>query len=452
MAEHPPQNAASNLLADLSKMLAGPTSADGTVRRGNPGDNDPVLAMKPVPSPVYGTSPKGNGMAAASSSNMATPQPAPRRPSQGLDLSGSSTETVVAYALKALTEEFLGKVDLMTQSFQKMEDRLDKMEQKVEQHTMAVNALSASADKNFETLGSTVREIVRSVQLLKDKQELFDAQQEIARATVTAKGGEALAEPEPQEERGEATETSALSDLDSSEEEEEALERARKKGKGKLRRTSLKKQRARAATAPEGAAAAPPLPHPQAMAPPPAGKPSFSPGSGFAPAAGSSMPPPQQPGFAPAAGSSMPPPQQPGFAPAAGSSMPPPQQPGFQAYGAPPPPPPRHQPAPQYHPGLPAPVLPPPAAYGAPPPPAARPPPGPPPPPRQDPSSGGQVSSSRVPIERVVEDVAAMGFARHQVRDTVRRLTESGEAVDLNKVLDSLMRSGGESRPPQNYY
>ena len=436
MAEHPPQNAASNLLADLSKMLAGPTSADGTVRRGNPGDNDPVLAMKPVPSPVYGTSPKGNGMAAASSSNMATPQPAPRRPSQGLDLSGSSTETVVAYALKALTEEFLGKVDLMTQSFQKMEDRLDKMEQKVEQHTMAVNALSASADKNFETLGSTVREIVRSVQLLKDKQELFDAQQEIARATVTAKGGEALAEPEPQEESGEATETSALSDLDSSEEEEEALERARKKGKGKLRRTSLKKQRARAATAPEGAAAAPPLPHPQAMAPPPAGKPSFSPGSGFAPAAGSSMPPPQQPGFAPAAG----------------SSMPPPQQPGFQAYGAPPPPPPRHQPAPQYHPGLPAPVLPPPAAYGAPPPPAARPPPGPPPPPRQDPSSGGQVSSSRVPIERVVEDVAAMGFARHQVRDTVRRLTESGEAVDLNKVLDSLMRSGGESRPPQNYY
>ena len=436
MAEHPPQNAASNLLADLSKMLAGPTSADGTVRRGNPGDNDPVLAMKPVPSPVYGTSPKGNGMAAASSSNMATPQPAPRRPSQGLDLSGSSTETVVAYALKALTEEFLGKVDLMTQSFQKMEDRLDKMEQKVEQHTMAVNALSASADKNFETLGSTVREIVRSVQLLKDKQELFDAQQEIARATVTAKGGEALAEPEPQEESGEATETSALSDLDSSEEEEEALERVRKKGKGKLRRTSLKKQRARAATAPEGVAAAPPPPHPQAMAPPPAGKPSFSPGSGFAPAAGSSMPPPQQPGFAPAAG----------------SSMPPPQQPGFQAYGAPPPPPPRHQPAPQYHPGLPAPVLPPPAAYGAPPPPAARPPPGPPPPPRQDPSSGGQVSSSRVPIERVVEDVAAMGFARHQVRDTVRRLTESGEAVDLNKVLDSLMRSGGESRPPQNYY
>ena len=436
MAEHPPQNAASNLLADLSKMLAGPTSADGTVRRGNPGDNDPVLAMKPVPSPVYGTSPKGNGMAAASSSNMATPQPAPRRPSQGLDLSGSSTETVVAYALKALTEEFLGKVDIMTQSFQKMEDRLDKMEQKVEQHTMAVNALSASADKNFETLGSTVREIVRSVQLLKDKQELFDAQQEIARATVTAKGGEALAEPEPQEESGEATETSALSDLDSSEEEEEALERVRNKGKGKLRRTSLKKQRARAATAPEGAAAAPPPPHPQAMAPPPAGKPSFSPGSGFAPAAGSSMPPPQQPGFAPAAG----------------SSMPPPQQPGFQAYGAPPPPPPRHQPAPQYHPGLPAPVLPPPAAYGAPPPPAARPPPGPPPPPRQDPSSGGQVSSSRVPIERVVEDVAAMGFARHQVRDTVRRLTESGEAVDLNKVLDSLMRSGGESRPPQNYY
>ena len=55
------------------------------------------------------------------------------------------------------------------------------------------------------------------------------------------------------------------------------------------------------------------------------------------------------------------------------------------------------------------------------------------------------MSSSRVPIERVVEDVAAMGFARHQVRDTVRRLTESGEAVDLNKVLDEVGSTGHSS-------
>ena len=49
-------NAASNLLADLSAMLAGPTSADGTLRRGKPGSsNDPVIAMKPD----LATSPSG---------------------------------------------------------------------------------------------------------------------------------------------------------------------------------------------------------------------------------------------------------------------------------------------------------------------------------------------------------------------------------------------------------
>jgi hypothetical protein len=52
-----------------------------------------------------------------------------------------------------------------------------------------------------------------------------------------------------------------------------------------------------------------------------------------------------------------------------------------------------------------------------------------------------------VPIEKVVEDVAAMGFTRQAVRDVVRRLTENGQSVDLNIVLDQLMR-GGERPPP----
>jgi len=44
-----------------------------------------------------------------------------------------------------------------------------------------------------------------------------------------------------------------------------------------------------------------------------------------------------------------------------------------------------------------------------------------------------------VPIEKVVEDVSAMGFTRQAVRDVVRRLTENGQSVDLNIVLDQLM-------------
>jgi hypothetical protein len=44
-----------------------------------------------------------------------------------------------------------------------------------------------------------------------------------------------------------------------------------------------------------------------------------------------------------------------------------------------------------------------------------------------------------VPLDDVVEKVATMGFSREQVRATVRRLTENGQNVDLNVVLDKLM-------------
>lgn len=53
------------------------------------------------------------------------------------------------------------------------------------------------------------------------------------------------------------------------------------------------------------------------------------------------------------------------------------------------------------------------------------------------PSSGS--SGNRVPLDDVVEKVATMGFSREQVRATVRRLTENGQNVDLNVVLDKLM-------------
>lgn len=54
-----------------------------------------------------------------------------------------------------------------------------------------------------------------------------------------------------------------------------------------------------------------------------------------------------------------------------------------------------------------------------------------------------------MPIDDVVDKVATMGFSREQVRATVRRLTENGQSVDLNIVLDKLMNDGGEMIQPQ---
>ncbi|CAA7038701.1 unnamed protein product [Microthlaspi erraticum] len=51
-------------------------------------------------------------------------------------------------------------------------------------------------------------------------------------------------------------------------------------------------------------------------------------------------------------------------------------------------------------------------------------------------------SESRVPINHVIDRVTTMGFPRDQVRETVRKLTENGQAVDLNVVLDKLMNEG----------
>ncbi|CAE5965746.1 unnamed protein product [Arabidopsis arenosa] len=69
-------------------------------------------------------------------------------------------------------------------------------------------------------------------------------------------------------------------------------------------------------------------------------------------------------------------------------------------------------------------------------------------------SSGGGSSSprseSRAPIDDVIDRVTTMGFPRDQVRATVRKLTENGQAVDLNVVLDKLMNEGGA--PPGGWF
>ncbi|KAK9119785.1 hypothetical protein Scep_017878 [Stephania cephalantha] len=64
-------------------------------------------------------------------------------------------------------------------------------------------------------------------------------------------------------------------------------------------------------------------------------------------------------------------------------------------------------------------------------------------------SSGG--TGNRVPIDDVVDKVSTMGFSRDQVRATVRRLTENGQSVDLNVVLDKLMNDG-DVQPPKGWF
>nr|KYP54842.1 hypothetical protein KK1_001042 [Cajanus cajan] len=66
-------------------------------------------------------------------------------------------------------------------------------------------------------------------------------------------------------------------------------------------------------------------------------------------------------------------------------------------------------------------------------------------------SSGSAGTGGRVSIDDVVDKVASMGFPRDHVRATVRKLTENGQAVDLNAVLDKLMNDG-EVQPPRGWF
>ncbi|CAK9176151.1 unnamed protein product [Ilex paraguariensis] len=64
--------------------------------------------------------------------------------------------------------------------------------------------------------------------------------------------------------------------------------------------------------------------------------------------------------------------------------------------------------------------------------------------------SGSTGSGNRVPIDDVVDKVTHMGFSRDQVRAAVRKLTENGQSVDLNVVLDKLMNDG-EGQPQRGW-
>lgn len=70
--------------------------------------------------------------------------------------------------------------------------------------------------------------------------------------------------------------------------------------------------------------------------------------------------------------------------------------------------------------------------------------------------TGSPSAGNRVPIDDVVDRVTNMGFPRDHVRATVRKLTENGQAVDLNVVLDKLMNEGvvggGGDNPQRGWF
>lgn len=49
-----------------------------------------------------------------------------------------------------------------------------------------------------------------------------------------------------------------------------------------------------------------------------------------------------------------------------------------------------------------------------------------------------QRTTTAVPLEKVIDDVAVMGFSRDQVRDVLQELMSEGKSIDLNVVLDRL--------------
>lgn len=63
-------------------------------------------------------------------------------------------------------------------------------------------------------------------------------------------------------------------------------------------------------------------------------------------------------------------------------------------------------------------------------------------------SSGDNRNSNWILSDDVVEKVIAMGFRRDVVTPIVRRMTEKGQTVDSNMILDMLTH-GGEA--PQIY-
>ena len=61
-------------------------------------------------------------------------------------------------------------------------------------------------------------------------------------------------------------------------------------------------------------------------------------------------------------------------------------------------------------------------------------------------------SSNRSPVDEIIEKVVSMGFSRDQARGVVRHLTENGQSVELNVVLDKLMNGRDSVQPQRGWF
>ena len=420
--------------------------------------SDFVLAMQPTTTGL-GTqqhTPTQNTIPVA-----VTPAPAvaavPAKPA------GNAQSAPVPPALRAACEEAVEHATrrlttVLAPLFETMVTRIGALEEKVDALTASqeafkekqgdlADAVNDAISTKLSTLESATREVMRTLQLLRDKAELSEAQQELTRAATEA------AKTISEFNKGADAPTTAVTSQDAPAADKAAAAAAA----------------AIAAPAVAAVQEQQPTPPPHHQPPPAYG----------APAASPPPPQPQPPQPQPPQHQQQPPPPPPPHA-HGGYGAPPPPPPPHGGYGAPPPPPPPHHGG--YHQQQPPPPPPPqpqpqpisPSSYGSPytqytqyqrPPP-------PPPissssenayaslPPSSEPerrsnsrnlervNSGAssdsreartEMRTSRLPMEKVVDDVAAMGFSKEQVRGVVKKLTENGQSVDLNIILDRLM-------------
>eukprot|EP00249_Psilotum_nudum_P015208 c25215_g1_i2 orf=257-2173(-) len=68
------------------------------------------------------------------------------------------------------------------------------------------------------------------------------------------------------------------------------------------------------------------------------------------------------------------------------------------------------------------------------------------------PLTGGNSQVNRVPVDEIAEKIAAMGFSRDQAKTVMQKLTENGQPVDLNIVLDRLMNGGINDQHQRVWY
>jgi len=395
---------------DADEKQADPTQQDpASAPALETGLEHPQVVTKPLP-PIVDQRASGFQAATPSQAPVAAqaPAPAPTPAAPAINVVEREHYEVMTQAVVERSMEKY-RADLL-KVLETLDTRLCGLEQATEKLGVSVGELHTQVKENwkdttekFSTLEHSSKDVGRKLNVLTEKMELAEAQKELE----------------------------AVSLKEQLQKEQLELEKEREKKDARTEETTPPPAPVPAAqpapvpvpaSAPPPPTSAPPAPAPAPPAapipaPPPGAQPPYgAPPQGYpqgysAPPQPEAAPPPfqhQQPPPPPAGYSAPPPPQ---YAPQPG---PPPQ---YAPQGFPPPP--HHmQPPPSMDPHYgspgPAPYMGRPGGMGPPPPPAS-------------------------PMDRIVHDVAKMGFHPDEVRRTIQRIQASGKNVDMNTVLDRLM-------------